>query len=40
MTIETKAKVYGALVKAKGSIDKASMMAIDRKSVVQGKSVA
>lgn len=34
MTIETKAKVYGALVKAKGSIDKASMMAIGAASAV------
>lgn len=34
MTIETKAKVYGALVKAKGVIDKASMTAIGAASAV------
>ena len=34
MTIETKAKVYGALVKAKGAIDKVSMTAVGAASAV------
>ena len=34
MTIETKAKVQGALVKAKGAIDKVSMTAVGAASAV------
>lgn len=34
MTIETKAKAYGALVKAKGAIDKVSMAVIGSASAV------
>ena len=35
MTIETKVKVYGALVKAKGAIDKVSMSAVDGVTTTQ-----